>query len=100
MKLKNKLSLLNDILVTRCCKARDFGKVIDYSLHHSSGASEEDYGQASYLWMVNEEEKIHCALVIRESCVIPMKLFQYQGSALLQQCFQSRFPNTETKTED
>ena len=40
MKWKNKFSLLNDIEVTRCCKSREFGKVIEYSLHHFSDASE------------------------------------------------------------
>ena len=75
MKWKNKFSLLSDIKITRCCKSREFGKVIEYSLHHFSDASEGGYGQASYLRLVNKKRKIHCVLVIGKTCVTPLKFF-------------------------
>ena len=43
------------------------------TLLHFSDASEEGYGQASYLRLVDIENKIHCTFVMRKSRVAPVK---------------------------
>ena len=43
------------------------------TLHHFSDASEEVYGQVSYLRLVNTENKIHCVVVMGKSRVAPGK---------------------------
>ena len=73
LKWKRQLASLEDIKLSRCYKPENFGKIVDYSLHHFSDASEVGYGQASYLRMVNSNGDIHCTLLIGKSCVTPLK---------------------------
>ena len=42
-------------------------------MHHFSDASEEGYGQVSYLRLVDTENKIHCVFVMGKSRVAPLK---------------------------
>ena len=42
-------------------------------VHHFSDASEEGYGQCSYLRLINEFGTIHCSLLIGKSRVSPIK---------------------------
>ena len=72
---KEKLTHLNKVLIDRCFKPPMFGKVMDYSIHHFSDASEVGYGQASYLRVVNTLGEIHCSLIIGKSRVVPIKFF-------------------------
>ena len=46
LKWKRQLASLEDIKLSRCYKPENFGKIVDYSLHHFSDASEVGYGQA------------------------------------------------------
>ena len=48
-------------------------KVIDCSLHHFSDASQDEYGQVSYMKLVDQKGMIHCGLVMAKSRVIPIK---------------------------
>ena len=73
LKWKRQLASLEDIKLSTCYKPENFGKIVDYSLHHFSDASEVGYGQASYLRMVNSNGDIHCTLLIGKSCVTPLK---------------------------
>ena len=73
IKWKNKLIDLENIKIARCYKPEGFGEVIDCSLHHFSDASQDGYGQASYLRLVNSHGKIHCTLLIGKSRVAPIK---------------------------
>ena len=41
----------------------DFGKIEEFWLYHFSYASEEEYGQVSYLRMVNTDERIDCCFI-------------------------------------
>ena len=43
------------------------------SIHHFSDASENGYGQCSYLRLVNQDGKIHCSLLVGKSRVPPKK---------------------------
>ena len=51
----------------------NFKSVKEVTLHHFSDASEEGYGQVSYLRLVDTENKIHCVFVMGKSCVAPLK---------------------------
>ena len=48
-------------------------KVIDCSLHHFSDASQDEYGQVSYMKLVDQKGMIHCGLVMAKSRVTPIK---------------------------
>ena len=59
--------------VQRCFKPKNFGNVQQVELHHFSDASQEGYGQCSYVRFVNEDNKAHCAFVIGKSRVTPLR---------------------------
>lgn len=42
-------------------------------LHHFADASEDAYGTASYLLLRNQQDKVHCALMIVKARVAPLK---------------------------
>ncbi|XP_058481739.1 uncharacterized protein LOC131457006 [Solea solea] len=71
---KNDLANLEEITIPRCYVPVGFGKVIKKELHHFSDASTYGYGQCSYLRYVNEDEGVHCALVMGKSRVAPIKV--------------------------
>ena len=63
-----------EVIKIRCCyKPCGFERIINYSLHNVSGASEYGYGQATYLSMVNDLEAVHCSLIFGKSRVAPIK---------------------------
>ena len=72
-KWKKNLSIVEDIKLPRCYRPRGFERIINYSLHHFSDASECGYGQATYLRMVNDLEEKHCCLMFGKSRVAPVK---------------------------
>ena len=61
------------IAIPRCYKPDDFGRVVNAQLHHFSDASVKGYGQCSYLRLVNENQRVHCAFVMGKSRVAPLK---------------------------
>ena len=73
LKEKSNFGKLNSIKIARCFKPKNFGNVKGYSLHYFSNVSDIGYGEASYLQMVNKDGKVHCCLLIRKSCVTPLK---------------------------
>ena len=72
-KWKGKLPALGEIEIERCIKPADFDRVVERSIHYFSHASEDGYGQASYLRLINNQGVIHCALLIRKARVSPLK---------------------------
>ena len=58
--------------VNRCIKAPDFGP-FKAQLHHFSDASEVGYGTATYLRMENDNDQVHCSLLMSKSRVSPLK---------------------------
>ena len=72
-KWKNNLSMVEDIKIPHCYRLCGFERIINYSLHHFSDASECGYGQATYLRMVNDLEEVHCCLIFGKSRVAPVK---------------------------
>ena len=71
--MKSYFSILGDIIVNRCFKPSNFKAFKETILYHFSNASDEGYGQVSYLILVDTENKIHCALVMEKSRVAPLK---------------------------
>ena len=67
------LPILAEFSVDRCLKPVEFGPVVSCQLHHFSDASESAYGAVSYVRMINQDEKIHCAFLIGKSRVAPLK---------------------------
>ena len=59
--------------MNRSFKPEGFGGIVECSLHHFSDASQNGYGQASYLRLVDEKGTVHCSLVIRKSPVTSTK---------------------------
>ena len=72
-KWKNNLSMVEETKIPRRYKPRGFERIINYSLHHFSDASECGYGQATYLRMGNDVEEVHCSLIFGKSRVAPVK---------------------------
>ena len=66
-KWKKELQLLENLKMERCFKPSKFGKVINCSLLHFSDASQNGYGQLTYLRIVDEEGYIKCSLVMAKS---------------------------------
>ena len=71
---KVKLSQLENIAFRRCFRPEEFGDVAECSLHHFSDASEEGYGQSSYIRIVDTEGRISCALIVGKSRVCPVEV--------------------------
>ncbi|XP_071109472.1 uncharacterized protein [Haliotis cracherodii] len=67
------LSLLENIHIPRCYKPMGFGLVTSCQLHLFADASNVGYGVVGYIRFVNEDEEIHCALVMSKSRVAPLK---------------------------
>ena len=69
----NKMESLKGIKISQCLKPKGFGKAKDCSIHHFADACETVYGTVSCLRLVNEDDQIHCSLIIRKSRVTPSK---------------------------
>ena len=67
---------MENINIPRCYKTTNFDQIVEHPLHHFSDASENGYGQACYLRMINENGDIHCCLIFGKSKVAPVKCFQ------------------------
>ena len=59
--------------MSRCYKPDNFDNVMKAEVRHFSDASEEGYGQCSYLRLINKFGTIHCSLLIGKSAVSPTK---------------------------
>lgn len=73
MKWRSELRALQELLVPRCYKPADFGRVARVELHHFSDASTQGYGQCSYLRLKNEKGQFHCSFVMGKARVAPLK---------------------------
>ena len=57
----------------RCLKPEEFGVLHSIQPHLFSDASEDGYGAASYLRLVDDKRRIHCGLLMGKSRVAPLK---------------------------
>ncbi|XP_046555787.1 uncharacterized protein LOC124265044 [Haliotis rubra] len=67
------LPKLETLHLERCYKPQEFGKVTSAQLHLFCDASEVGYGICAYLRLTNEDNRIHCVLVMAKSRVAPLK---------------------------
>ena len=70
---KGELQQLQHIKIPRCYKPENFGEIKAVELHHFSDASQDGYGQCSYIRLINDEDKPHCALVMAKARVTPLR---------------------------
>ena len=61
---KRELYDLEKISLGRCIKPSNFRKIINISLHNFCDVSEIGYGQCTYLRVADENENIHCSLIM------------------------------------
>ena len=72
---KRELYDLEKLSLGSCIKPSNFRKIVNISLHNFSDASEIGYGQCIYhLRIVDENENIHCSLIMGKARVAP-KMF-------------------------
>ena len=64
---------MQQISISRCYIPEKFGPVVRTELHHFSDASVKGYGKCSYVRMIDEQQRIHCTLVMGKSRVAPLK---------------------------
>ena len=69
----NTLQNLGIYEITRCYKPCGFGKVKEFWIHYFSDASEEGYGQVSFIRMVNCVGAIHCNFILGKARVTSRK---------------------------
>ncbi|XP_070566165.1 uncharacterized protein [Ptychodera flava] len=67
------LPKLENVSAQRCYKPADFGEVKVCEIHHFSDASEYGYGVASYIRLISEDGRIHCAFLMGKARVAPVK---------------------------
>ena len=72
-KWKTDILQLEGISIDRCYKPKDFGDIKNVQLHHFSDASSVGYGQCTYMRLTNQDDKVHCTLVMGKSRVAPIK---------------------------
>ena len=66
---KSSLKGLEKICIRRCIKPEGFGIIKEAAFYHFSDASEEGYGQSTYLHLLNVSGRIHCCLLMGKSRV-------------------------------
>ena len=70
---KSSLKDLKKIHIRRCIKPEGFGIIKEVSLHYFSDASEEGYGQSTYLQLIHVSGNIHYCLLMGKSRVTSKK---------------------------
>ena len=80
----NQLNLLKNLHIRRCFKPLlKFNRIKETSIHHFSDASDSGYGQASYLRLVSETERINCCLPMGKARVAPIKYIMVPSMELV-----------------
>ena len=59
--------------VDRCFRPREFGEVREVQLHLFSDASRQGYASVAYLWVKDENSRIHCAFVMGKARLAPVR---------------------------
>lgn len=67
------LSQLEKFEVRRCFMPEKFGSLTSAQLHNFSDVSESGYGTVSYLRLQDDEHKVHCAFLMGNARVVPLK---------------------------
>ncbi|XP_063405949.1 uncharacterized protein LOC134689913 [Mytilus trossulus] len=67
------LQCLENLSVNRCFLPRDVQHVKNVQLHIFSDGSELGYGACAYLWVVDENDRTTCSLMMGKARLAPMK---------------------------
>ena len=65
---------LKEVSIPRCYHPHDFHNIIRVELHHFSDASCVGYGVCSYIRYLNNNNEVHCSLVLAKARVAPSKV--------------------------
>ena len=65
------MNQLENLQISGCIQPADFGEIISVNLHHFSDASENGYSQCSYIRLVDNDNRVHCSLLLGKSRVVP-----------------------------
>ncbi|XP_030597267.1 uncharacterized protein LOC115788399 isoform X1 [Archocentrus centrarchus] len=68
------LNTLKEVSISRCYHPQNFHNIVRIELHHFSDASCVGYGACSYLRYINDNNEVHCSLVMAKARVAPMKI--------------------------
>ena len=61
------------MVIKRCLKPTDFDVEVTAEIHHFSDASTMNYGQCSYLRLIDRNQRMHCSLIMAKARVTPIK---------------------------
>ena len=64
---------LEKVTVPRCFQTGNVGSIVYTSVHHFSDASDQGYGQCSYLRLEDKSGNVTCNLIIGKARVAPIK---------------------------
>ncbi|KAK3737845.1 hypothetical protein QZH41_004783 [Actinostola sp. cb2023] len=71
---RRELHVLEQLRIQRCFKPNDFGEIKSTELHHFSDASQDGYGQCTYVRLTNERDQVHCSqMAMAKARVTPLK---------------------------
>ena len=70
---KRNIQRLSGVKIHRCLIAKGSKHITQCNLHHFLDASQESYGQVTYLRTVDENNIIFCNIVMAKSCVTSLK---------------------------
>ena len=77
------MNQLENLPISRCIQPVDFGGIKSVTLHHFSNASENRYGQCSYIRLVDNDNRVHCSLMMGKSRVVPKKFISIPRMELI-----------------
>ena len=67
------MNQLETLPISRCIQPADFREIKSVILYHFSDASENKYGQCSYIRLVDGDNQVHCSLLLGKCRVVPKK---------------------------
>ena len=70
---RSELPVLEKLTVPRCHRPSKFGEIKTVEFHHFSDASQNGYGQCSYLRLTDSRDRIHCSFAMGKTRVAPLK---------------------------
>ncbi|XP_053363240.1 uncharacterized protein LOC128533064 [Clarias gariepinus] len=68
------LPRLANVQIKRCFIPPEFGQIRSYELHHFADASVSGYGECTYLRVTNQQDEVHCCLLMGKSRVTPKRV--------------------------
>ena len=64
---------LEKVVINRCLKPANFGKITSRQIHNFSDASQVGYGAVTYLRLTDDQENTSCSFVIGKARLAPLK---------------------------